>query len=64
MIQIDGRDGTTLAVEELTKTIKENNDLTAKQNEKLVSYNKTLVGLTVAIGALGLVQLIVMCVGK
>jgi len=46
------------SVKQLNETIKENNKITAEQNEKLVKYTRWLILLTIALGVIALMQLI------
>jgi hypothetical protein len=51
---------TVIAIKELTETINRNNEVTAEQNKKMVKYNRWLVGLTIGIGIIAVVQVIAM----
>jgi hypothetical protein len=61
---INGRDETVLVIEELTNVVRKNSEVTSEQSEKLVSYTRWLVFLTVAIGLIALAQIIVPLCGK
>lgn len=52
----------TKAVEKLIETIDKNNEVTEEYNQKIVSYNKSLVVLTWVIGTLAAIQLCVMII--
>jgi uncharacterized membrane protein YukC len=55
---INGKADYEILLEKLNQTIKENNDITAKQNTLMVRYTKWLVWLTIIIGIATIIQLI------
>jgi hypothetical protein len=57
---VEATQETVITLKKLTVTIERNNEVTTEQNEKMVRYNKRLLGLTYVIGALAFIQLLVM----
>ena len=46
-------------IQDLITTIEKNSEITSKQNERMVTYNRWLCGLTVAIAVFTVVQIII-----
>ncbi len=56
---VDGKEIKEKLLEDLNNAIRTNSDITNKQNELLLKYNKWLIGLTIAVCILTLMQLII-----
>ena len=57
---INGKGITEINLTKLTETIEKNNTITNRQNGLLLCYTRWLVGLTIAIGLLTVLQIVIL----
>lgn len=63
-VYINTKGITEITLTKLIETIEKNNVITKRQNELLLCYTKWLVGLTIAIGLLTVLQIVILFIKK
>lgn len=63
-VYINGKGITEITLTKLIETIEKNNTITTRQNRLLLYYTGWLVGLTIAIGLLTVLQIVIVLIRK